>query len=400
MQIYEPIQPKTSVPENTTASGLHEIVKGAEAKAGNDFPWPLASKLVRFCHLMYDTEPMVKAILEPSHTNFRYFSAGPFAAVGFVLEDHPVIAFRGSQNVCEWLCDFTFLLCGSPCRHLGFSRAWGRLSAQVMEWADHVPQRAKGFVLTGHSLGGALAVLAANSLCDRGQRVEAVVTFGGPRVGAWGFARHYDEKTACAVTGKKLKAVTWRVTHREDLVARVPPVLLGYLHIGKHIYYARDEHLYVGDADHRSQMDFLSALDNWLQPGFAPSPSPYPYGLALAPVEPTPDWLVFVNVFVKMLKVAFGFAPWGILVGLLGLVANSGAEHLKDHYMKIFGVKPLVEKSTEPSSDVLSILLGSLWGAFILCAFIPLSLFQLSFWIAKGLVSWVLQRGSIPPVQP
>jgi predicted lipase len=60
---------------------------------------------------------------------------------------------------------------------------------------------------TGHSLGGALATLAA----DRFDRVDGVYTFGSPRVGE-----------AVFINGFRAKHKTYRFVNNNDIVARVP----------------------------------------------------------------------------------------------------------------------------------------------------------------------------------
>jgi triacylglycerol lipase len=67
---------------------------------------------------------------------------------------------------------------------------------------------------TGHSLGAALATVAA----QRYDRVRGLYTFGSPRVGDGSF------KEALAVP-------TYRVVNHDDIVTRVPPPLL-YRHVG------------------------------------------------------------------------------------------------------------------------------------------------------------------------
>lgn len=71
--------------------------------------------------------------------------------------------------------------------------------------------------LTGHSLGGAVATLAAARLADMGARPEQlqVVTFGAPAVGNAAFARGYEDKidlTRITISGDPVKSVLQSLT--------------------------------------------------------------------------------------------------------------------------------------------------------------------------------------------
>jgi alpha-beta hydrolase superfamily lysophospholipase len=80
-----------------------------------------------------------------------------------------------------------------------------------------VPDLDEPLFLTGHSLGGALATLAASRWPAR-----ACYTFGAPRVGDGAFAR-------------TLRAPLYRVVNGQDVVPRVPPAsdLLGFADAGE-----------------------------------------------------------------------------------------------------------------------------------------------------------------------
>ena len=69
--------------------------------------------------------------------------------------------------------------------------------------------------LTGHSLGGALAVLLAATLLESKLPVHGLYTFGAPRVGDKRFARTLN----AALKGK---AANWRVANEGDIVPHVP----------------------------------------------------------------------------------------------------------------------------------------------------------------------------------
>jgi triacylglycerol lipase len=82
--------------------------------------------------------------------------------------------------------------------------------------------------VTGHSLGGALATLAALRLQkERLYPVQTVYTYGSPRAGDSDFALAFD-----ALLGTRCH----RVVNNEDLVTRVPMRSMGYKHIGQIAY--------------------------------------------------------------------------------------------------------------------------------------------------------------------
>jgi hypothetical protein len=74
-------------------------------------------------------------------------------------------------------------------------------------------------VLTGHSLGAAVATIAAAYLRGNGYPCD-LYTYGSPRVGNGIFADF--------VSGQA--GVTARITHYNDVVPRLPPLLTGYRH--------------------------------------------------------------------------------------------------------------------------------------------------------------------------
>ena len=148
-------------------------------------------------------------------------------------DDCTVIAFRGTASLRDWLTDAEFPLRplpGSPGRvHAGFLTAIDSILPDLLAFlappkAQSPEPKASPVFLTGHSLGGALAVLAAWYLQAQGLPVHSVYTFGQPRVGDRAFASLYS-----ALLGTK----TYRTVNQNDLVPRVPGVLLGYSHAGE-----------------------------------------------------------------------------------------------------------------------------------------------------------------------
>lgn len=104
--------------------------------------------------------------------------------------------------------------------HLGFQNALDSIRGKIMRWLHDHP--AAMTVFTGHSLGAALATLAA-CLCDEAR----VITFGSPKVGDDAFAQMLSRRNIV------------RYVDCCDMVCQVPPPLLGYSHAGTQIYINR-----------------------------------------------------------------------------------------------------------------------------------------------------------------
>lgn len=130
-----------------------------------------------------------------------------------ICETHAVLAFRGSDPVTlpNWLTDVAIKLVACDEYdgrvHYGFSSALRRTWAQIEAILAEVQDRP--LFVTGHSLGGALAVLAACRLAQLGYPAVAAYTFGAPRVGDQAFCGSYE-------------LPTYRIVNRLDLVPEMP----------------------------------------------------------------------------------------------------------------------------------------------------------------------------------
>ena len=130
-----------------------------------------------------------------------------------VCDTHAVLAFRGSDPVTlpNWVTDAVVRLVAREEYdgrvHLGFSSVLRRTWPKVERILDEA--RDKPLFLTGHSMGGALAVLAGCRLAKAGRPPAAVYTYGAPRVGDLAFCAGYA-------------VPTYRVVNCLDLVPRMP----------------------------------------------------------------------------------------------------------------------------------------------------------------------------------
>ena len=141
-----------------------------------------------------------------------------------------VVAFRGTSSRAQLMTDMQARLNvarvavdGRCVRvHAGFYAAFRKIESKLREVLTEQDE-AKAVYLTGHSLGGALALVAAAAFGGNdklGDRIAAVYTFGAPRVGGADFPN-------------LVKAPHYRVVNSGDVVPLVPPNwLTGYVHTG------------------------------------------------------------------------------------------------------------------------------------------------------------------------
>ena len=170
-------------------------------------------------------------------------------------DDFAVLAFRGTQNLKDWMTNvqaaptrFSWFFEGAPevgDVHSGFAlavrHAWDQITAAVDTVLPKPQTRRnlKGLAtsnpptlwITGHSLGGALAVLAGaaySMLPGINRIVSGVYTFGQPRIGLYQFCGNYD---------RLLQLRTFRFVNKDDLVPRVPFRGWDYSDVGRMIHF-------------------------------------------------------------------------------------------------------------------------------------------------------------------
>lgn len=136
-----------------------------------------------------------------------------------------VVAFRGTANMTDFVTDGSAWLRNDKTQfsglvHAGFARAFDSIYdplVKVVTALDH----SKPTFFTGHSLGGAQAVLAAYHFYGLIPS-NYCFTFGQPRVGNKAFTFYAHQRIPCF----------WRYCNAEDIVPRIPGLLAGYRHTG------------------------------------------------------------------------------------------------------------------------------------------------------------------------
>lgn len=143
-----------------------------------------------------------------------------------------VLSIRGADEPRVWVGVSNFTLVDWPLvplaqAHQQFIQSWNDMGPENIALTM---SRAKklypeySMKATGHSLGGAIAMLAAAQLRLEHDFHIDVYSFGAPRIGNDHLSRLIEEQE---------EGEEYRITHLNDPVSRSPPESKGYRHAGK-----------------------------------------------------------------------------------------------------------------------------------------------------------------------
>jgi predicted lipase len=152
-------------------------------------------------------------------------------------EDFTWIVFRGTDEWRDWLDNVNVPAIDHPLGrvHRGFQLAlddiWPAILGVVKKYHK---KRRRPIWITGHSLGGALATVAAADLIHQDRPFYGVYTFGQPRCGDRQFSRFFNVEA---------KSRYFRFQNNNDIVSRIPQRLMGYSHVGTFLYIDRNKEI-------------------------------------------------------------------------------------------------------------------------------------------------------------
>lgn len=190
---------------------------------------------------------------------------------------HFAIVFPGTASARDWLTDLQVRkvqwgstlnspLSTKPKVHRGFANAY----AAVREGILHIIPPGANLVITGHSLGGALATLCAEDLNDL-HPIDSVITFGSPRVGNGPFARRYNDQLA---------EITARIVNSNDPIPHIPWIFGTYRHVATQHYLNEFVELIVDEPWRVAASELVATLAT-----LRPNPATADSAFALAPAH-------------------------------------------------------------------------------------------------------------------
>ena len=210
-----------------------------------------AAWLADFAMLAYGNEAFSRTYLNQSGLTaagfvLKFFSEETTQCFVVHNDQFVVISLRGTEidnfrgALADWIRNFE--LTAEPDEsggrvHEGFQKDLKAVWQKVRDYVRPLPDgTGRQLWITGHSLGAALATLAAERAVRDGRfAVQGVYTYGSPRVG--------DDQFRQVYATRGLDTRTYRFVYNVDVVRRIPPGE-PYTHVGQLKYIDTDGHLH------------------------------------------------------------------------------------------------------------------------------------------------------------
>jgi predicted lipase len=164
--------------------------------------------------------------------NMTFIRKGHVECYVGTYEDYTIVTFRGSDGTSDWLDNFKaikhlfWIDKKVAFVHYGFYEQFNTIKDELLKELKN--RNDNKIIFTGHSLGGALATLAAYHY-EYNVSFLGCVTFGSPRVGSSVFVDEFEKRVNYSI----------RYVYGEDTVCKVPTWWMGFRHVASKIRLGR-----------------------------------------------------------------------------------------------------------------------------------------------------------------
>ena len=204
------------------ATAAYAVMGGVPAALPSDFTQTaLIEADATVLTAMSDPHPALTAMVKDTRI-FGLMGRSATSRTAFV-------SFRGSSDLADWLADINVVpenysaVSGFGNVHTGFQDVYETVRTSIAANLATATAECDQILMTGHSLGAALAVLAAPDILrnmSSNTLEPQLITFAGPRVGIADFAAAFNGAIKNC----------FRVVNFLDIVPLVPPD--PYVHVG------------------------------------------------------------------------------------------------------------------------------------------------------------------------
>jgi triacylglycerol lipase len=163
------------------------LLAGDDSAQNNDSLFSFLLRYAKLAHAAYQDEDHMKQISKEQGLIFAGAGTLEIEKVGYFIGTAPttksmVISVRGTSNLENTIVDLNYTLREDS--HTGIQLHTGFLQSAANLYREIKPRIEDGYTVhvTGHSLGGAVALILAMHLYVDGFKVGDVVTFGQPKV--------------------------------------------------------------------------------------------------------------------------------------------------------------------------------------------------------------------------
>lgn len=192
------------------------------------FSWAAAHFFALASKLSYSSADTVRSVCvgDWGFDDAKFINIHHSQAFVAYNETDVVVCFRGTESLGDWLVDLKITNTKRPYGHIhkGFFEAYQLVEPTIAKYFQTAAASGKRLWLTGHSLGAALATVAALEM-PQTAALAGIYTFGQPRCVDWKSGTFGKEKFG---------QLFCRFVNDDDLVTRVPP---HFWHFGNLVHF-------------------------------------------------------------------------------------------------------------------------------------------------------------------
>lgn len=222
--------------------------------------WQEIRKFAEYAKIVYEDDTIIRTVVSNTHEDITIEDAIRTKGKFFVGINHDkkeiIISTRGTANIKNALVDMMIKRkYDNDLKidlHNGFLQSESEIFVSVIPIIEKYKKDYK-INITGHSLGGAIAIILAMDLKFSGYNIEKIITFGQPKVtGKKGIKKFKDLPLL-------------RIVHDKDPVPLVPPFEIfkfwgKYKHLGAELLLADDSEYYTYLDKERAQGRFINSF--------------------------------------------------------------------------------------------------------------------------------------------